>query len=42
VEAGQRVERAAQIGRAAGGDAPGMVELRVNGRPVPITSLLAG
>jgi septal ring factor EnvC (AmiA/AmiB activator) len=42
VRAGQRVERSAPIGRAASGDQPVMVELRVGGRPVPITSLLAG
>lgn len=42
VRAGQRVERGAPIGRAAGGDAPVSVELRLGGRPVPITALLAG
>lgn len=42
VAAGQRVQRGALIGRARGGDDPVTIELRFNGRPVPVTAALAG
>ena len=42
VQAGQRVGRGAALGRAIGGSEPVTIELRHAGRPVPLTSLLAG
>jgi septal ring factor EnvC (AmiA/AmiB activator) len=42
VSAGQRVQRGALIGRARGGEEPVTIELRYNGRPVPVTAALAG
>ncbi len=39
---GQRVQRGALIGRARGGEEPVTIELRYNGRPVPVTAALAG
>lgn len=42
VASGQRVQRGAVIGRARGGDEPVTIELRFNGRPVPVTAALAG
>jgi septal ring factor EnvC (AmiA/AmiB activator) len=42
VSAGQQVERGAAIGRTGGEAARVTVELRFQGRPVPITALLAG
>ncbi|MFN3727303.1 MAG: murein hydrolase activator EnvC family protein [Allosphingosinicella sp.] len=42
VAPGQRVQRGALIGRARGGDEPVTIELRFNGRPVPVTAALAG
>jgi murein hydrolase activator len=41
VSTGQQVARGATVGRARGGDARLTVELRFQGRPVPLTALLA-
>jgi len=42
IGAGQRVQRGAVIGRAHGGEEPVTIELRFNGRPVPVTAAIAG
>lgn len=42
VAPGQRIQRGALIGRARGGEEPVTIELRFNGRPVPVTAALAG
>ena len=42
VAVGQRVQRGALLGRARGGGEPVTIELRHNGRPVPVTAALAG
>ncbi|WP_166038522.1 peptidoglycan DD-metalloendopeptidase family protein [Sphingosinicella sp. YJ22] len=42
VSPGQRVQRGAVVGRARGGGEPVTIELRHNGRPVPVTAALAG
>ena len=42
VAPGQRLRRGALVGRARGGEEAVTIELRYNGRPVPITAALAG
>jgi septal ring factor EnvC (AmiA/AmiB activator) len=42
VSVGQQVERGTAIGRTGGDDGRLTVELRFQGRPVPITALLSG